>query len=61
MGNGTYISGGENPLVPEWLMGFPIGHSAVEPSATPSSRKSRNGSSGKSQRLRKSGDVQAAS
>ena len=28
----------------EWLMGLPIGHTACEPSATPSSRKSRKSS-----------------
>ena len=37
-----------NPQWIEWLMGYPIGFTALEDSATPSSRKSRNGSDGKS-------------
>ncbi len=37
-------SGQLNPLWVEWLMGYPIGWSACAPSATPSSRKSRNSS-----------------
>jgi len=32
----------------EWLMGLPIGHTDCGPSATPSSRKSRNSSGGRS-------------
>ncbi|SRR5579885_493542 len=37
-------NGGLNPTWVEWLMGFPLGWTALEDSATPSSRKSRNGS-----------------
>ena len=33
-----------NPPWVEWLMGFPIGWTALPPSATPSSRRSRSGS-----------------
>jgi hypothetical protein len=33
-----------NPTWVEWLMGYPLGWTALEDSATPSSRKSRNGS-----------------
>jgi hypothetical protein len=32
----------------EWLMGLPIGHTALEPSATPSSRRSRKSSGAQS-------------
>lgn len=35
-----------NPTWVEWLMGFPLGWSALEPSATPLSRKSRKSSGG---------------
>jgi hypothetical protein len=39
-----HLSGGQlNPTWVEWLMGFPLGWTALEPSATPSSRKWRNG------------------
>jgi hypothetical protein len=34
------IGGALNPMWVEWLMGFPLGWTALEPSATPSSRKS---------------------
>lgn len=34
--------GSLNPTWVEWLMGFPIGHTDLQPSVTPSSRKSRN-------------------
>ncbi len=34
--------------VVEWLMGYPIGHTALEPSETPSSRKSRKSSGAQS-------------
>ncbi len=34
-------SGQLNPNWVEWLMGYPIGHTALKDSATPSSRKSR--------------------
>jgi hypothetical protein len=41
----TEQAGGQlNPTWVEWLMGFPLGWTALEPSATRSSRKSRNGS-----------------
>jgi len=36
--------GGLNPTWVEWLMGFPLKWTALEPSATPSSRKSRKSS-----------------
>jgi hypothetical protein len=38
-------SGSLNPEWVEWLMGYPIGHTASRDSATPSSRKSRQKSS----------------
>ncbi len=39
-----HLSGGQlNPTWVEWLMGFPLGWTALEDSETPSSRKSRNG------------------
>jgi hypothetical protein len=38
--------GGWNPEFQEWLMGFDRGWTALEPSATPSSRKSRKSSGG---------------
>ncbi len=37
-------SGKLNPTWVEWLMGFPLGWTALPPSATPSSRRSRSGS-----------------
>jgi hypothetical protein len=37
-----------NPTWVEWLMGFPLEWTALPPSETPSSRKSRNGSAGAS-------------
>jgi len=42
------VRGSLNPAWVEWLMGFPIGHTALEPSETPSSRKSRKSSGGQS-------------
>ena len=39
-------SGALNPTWVEWLMGFPLGWTDLEDSATPSSRKSRSGSEG---------------
>jgi hypothetical protein len=42
----TQAGGQLNPTWVEWLMGFPLGHTDLEPSATPSSRKSRNTSGG---------------
>ena len=47
MGNQS-VCGNLNPQFLEWLMGYPIGWTALEDSVTPSSRKSRNGSAGKS-------------
>ena len=41
-------AGALNPTWVEWLMGFPLGWTALPPSATPSSRKSRSGSGGAS-------------
>ena len=38
------IGGSLNPTWVEWLMGFPTEYTALEPSATPSSRKSPNSS-----------------
>ncbi len=37
-----------NPRFTEWLMGFPMDHSAAKPLATPLSRKSRNSSAERS-------------
>lgn len=43
------MAGGSlNPTWVEWLMGYPLGWTDLGDSATPSSRKSRNGSAGKS-------------
>lgn len=44
----TVIGGPLNPAWVEWLMGYPVGWTDLGDSATPSSRKSRNGSDGKS-------------
>jgi hypothetical protein len=41
-------SGRVNPNWIEWLMGFPIGHTELQLSATPSSRKSPNSSAAQS-------------
>lgn len=41
-------SGSLNPAWIEWLMGFPIGHTALEPSEMPSYRKSSKKSAGQS-------------
>jgi len=41
------VSGSLNPMWLEWLMGFPLGWTALEDSATPSSRKSPTKSCGK--------------
>ena len=38
------VGGALNPTWVEWLMGFPLGWTALEPSAMPSSRKSRKSS-----------------
>ena len=40
----TQAGGSLNPTWVEWLMGFPLGWTALAPSATPSSRKSRKSS-----------------
>jgi hypothetical protein len=37
-----------NPTWVEWLMGFPLGWTVLEPSETPSSRRSRKSSAGPS-------------
>ncbi len=41
------VGGSLNPTWVEWLMGFPLGWTALEASATPSSRKSRKSSGGR--------------
>jgi hypothetical protein len=41
-------SGSLNPTWVEWLMGYPIGHTDLKDWVTPSSRKSRQKSSGAS-------------
>ena len=41
-------SGALNPMWVEWLMGFPLGWTALDLSETPSSRKSRKSSGGQS-------------
>jgi hypothetical protein len=38
------LNGALNPTWVEWLMGFPLGWTVLEPSATPSSHKSRKSS-----------------
>lgn len=43
-----HIPGSLNPTWVEWLMGFPLEWTALEPSATPSSRKSRRSSAARS-------------
>ena len=40
------LGGSLNPTWVEWLMGFPLGWTALDASATPSSRKSRKSSDG---------------
>jgi hypothetical protein len=42
------LNGQLNPEFVEWLMGFPLGWTVCEPSATPSSRKSRKPSDAQS-------------
>ncbi len=37
-----------HPESAEWMMGYPTGHTDLDPSATPSSRKSRNSSAARS-------------
>jgi hypothetical protein len=47
------IGGQLNPMWVEWLMGYPLGWTALEGSATPSSRKSQSTSPNKSYAARK--------
>ena len=42
-----------NPTWVEWLMGFPAGWTVLEPSETPSSRRSRKSSGGRSLKPKK--------
>jgi hypothetical protein len=42
------LNGALNPTWVEWLMGFPLGWTVCNPSATPSSRKSPKSSGGQS-------------
>jgi hypothetical protein len=52
------VGGQLNPTWVEWLMGYPLEWTALEHSATPSSRKLRNSSGGKSlKRKKKLGDL----
>jgi hypothetical protein len=46
-------AGALNPTWVEWLMGFPLGWTALPPSATPSSRRSQSGSAAASSNTRK--------
>jgi hypothetical protein len=46
-------AGALNPTWVEWLMGFPLGWTALRPSETPSSRRSRSGSGAASSSTRK--------
>ena len=46
-------AGALNPTWVEWLMGFPIGWTALRPSETPSSHRSRSGSAGGSSTTRR--------
>jgi hypothetical protein len=46
--NPTQVGGSLNPTWVEWLMGFPLGWTALEASATPSSRRFRKSSGGQS-------------
>jgi hypothetical protein len=48
------VAGGAlNPTWVEWLMGFPLGWTALDASETPSSRKSSRSSGGRSSRTKK--------
>lgn len=49
-------SGTLNPTWVEWLMGFPLGWTALEPSETPSSRRSRKSSGGQSSKRKDSNE-----
>lgn len=52
--DGTAAGGGAlNPTWVEWLMGFPLGWTALDASETPSSRKSSKSSGGRSSRTKK--------
>ena len=42
----TQVGGQLNPMWVEWLMGFPLGWTALDASETPSSRRSQRGSCG---------------
>ncbi len=46
------VSGQLNPTWVEWLMGFPLGWTVCDASATPSSRRSSNGSDNESSKAR---------
>jgi hypothetical protein len=50
VGLADQVGGQLNPTWVEWLMGFPLGWTDLGPSATPSSRKSPNGSDADSSR-----------
>jgi hypothetical protein len=47
---GSHAPGSLNPAFVEWLMGFPLGWTVLEPSETPSSRRSRKSSGAQSSR-----------
>jgi hypothetical protein len=52
--DGTATGGGAlNPTWVEWLMGFPLGWTALDASETPSSRKSSKSSAGRSLKRKK--------
>ena len=54
--DGTATGGGSlNPTWVEWLMGFPLGWTALDASETPSSRRSSRSSGGRSSRRKKGG------
>jgi len=46
------LNGALNPTWVEWLMGFPLGWTALEPSATPSCRKLSKSSAKRSSKLK---------
>jgi hypothetical protein len=46
-------NGGLNPTWVEWLMGFPLEWTVLEPSETPSSRKSRKSSAAPSSKRKR--------
>lgn len=49
------IGGPLNPTWCEWYMGFPLGWTELQPSATPLSRKSRSGLAGESSKRKRKG------